>query len=491
LRELTRVAVLLALVGARCETPEPGPGDPLAGDPIDPEDEQAASIVPGTPWIQEGPDETLGTADDVFVAGVRGDVDLVVRVGVDAIGSRFPATSVARGSVPTTFVEPFGRGLPIPFALAASDGLPDGSAGTPIAPDYMEGLPFLVLAFADLDGDGFVGVTHRDGQPGDAALESLELYPVGRRYTVARHTFAQGALSVAVGAPTGLALAIGAAAIAGPFENPNLPCAGCHSWPGSGAADILFLPLVDGAEVAPEGPIVMTALPFLPETEVDYRSAPRGLVPAHPDARVGVQVELGVLPDPGDPRIGEAFTLPLDGSSPSIDVARALSGPALRFGLTLPVDALAWQPTAGRSVRPGLGPDGQPVPVEVIDRIELSRLTAFRVVPLDALGNVAHPNGPTQVVLRVEGDLRLVSPDLDGNRLRETLLVQDARGAELQVKPVLSRAGALVIEGGGGVVRVDFGPVTDAPPLPSDVLLPPEGVGDGDPALADEDDDDD
>jgi hypothetical protein len=41
------------------------------------------------------------------------------------------------------------------------------------------------------------------------------------------------------------------------------------------------------------------------------------------------------------------------------------------------------------------------------------------------------------------------------------------------------------------VVRVDFGPVTDAPPLPSDVLLPPEGVGDGDPALADEDDDDD
>jgi hypothetical protein len=454
-------------------------GDPLAGDPIDPDTGVAAEIVPGAPWIRPGPDDELGTADDEFVPNVSGDVDLVVRVRSAELADAFPPPTPLLGGAWPAVAEPFGRGRPIWFMVAASDGEASAPAGRPIGPSYAQGLPILVVAFPDLDGDGFIGRTHLDGETRDAALETLELYPVGRRYAVPRRHVAEGTLYVGVGGPLGMDVALGAAAFAAAFENPNLPCIACHSWP-SAAADRLFLPFLDGAEVAPDGPVISTHLPFLPDTDVSYLDAPRGLVPAHPDARVGVVWDIARLPDPADPRVGESFTLRLDGSTASIDVAQAWSGGARRFGLALPIDPVTWRPTAGRTVRPGIGADGDKAPVEIVQRFDLVAATQMRVVPLDGLGNVSRTQ-PASVALLAEGGVRILSPDLDGDPLRESVTVVDSIGTPIALAPATpGDVGALVLDdGAGGVSRIEFEPVSGAFLYPFDVLFPPDDDGDG------------
>jgi hypothetical protein len=473
-------------------------GDPRSGDPIDPETQETAEIVPGAPWIRPGPDEDFGTADDEFVAGVRGDVDLVVRVRSGVVQTAFlPPTPLQGAGIWPAVTEPFGRGRPIEFLVAASDGAGDDPAGRPIGPSYAQGLPILVAAFPDLDGDGFVGRTHLDGETRDAALETLELYPIGRRYAVPRRHIGEGTLHLSVGAPRGMAVALAAAAFAGPYDNPNLPCVACHSWP-SAAADRLFLPLIAGAEVVPEAPVIMTHLPFLPDTDVSYRDAPRGLVPAHPEARVAVEWEIALLPDPSDPRVGESFTLRLDGSTPSIDVAQSISGAARRFGLALPIDPVAWRGTPGRIVRPGLDAGGSLVPVEVVQRMKLETPTEFRVVPLDALGNVSRVQAPRSVAAIASGGVRIVAPDLDGDPLRETLSVADSVGTPIVLEPESPGAeAAVVLDDGRGIGRVEFGSVSGSFLYPFDVLFSPDDDGDGIGAppgggfTLDDDDDDD
>jgi hypothetical protein len=48
----------------------------------------------------------------------------------------------------------------------------------PILSPELEGKPVLVIAFADLDDDGFVGVTELDGDPLDWVIKESELEPV-------------------------------------------------------------------------------------------------------------------------------------------------------------------------------------------------------------------------------------------------------------------------------------------------------------------------
>lgn len=443
-----------------CDDYEPDPFDyMLAGDPIDPDTGMAAEIVPGAPWVRPGPDGEFNTPDDRIASGVVGDVDLVLRT-VSSVSETFPEPAPLRGPAPLGFAQAHGKGVPVPFAVGASSGSGSaGGAGDVVLPPYLDGLPFLVLAFADLDADGYVGITHLDGDPGDSGVEALELEPVGRRYAVGRNGGAVGELSVSVGGPIGVTVALGAAAFAAPYDNPEVACASCHSWPGSHAFEIFSGPFrIADADLVPEGPAVMTRLPFLPDTDPDLKRGLRGTVPAHPDGRVAVEIGLAYRPDPADPRVGEGFTLRLDGSDPSIDVARVWSGSATRFGLAIPIDGGSYVADPACRLRPGLDEDGLPRLMELCARLELAEPTGVRVVALDALGNVTWP-AATSVTVRTGGGVTIL-PDSDGDPHAETVQVLDVRGTGLTLHPPAGGPGTdrILVEGGGGLSRVDVGP---------------------------------
>ncbi len=388
----------------------------LDGDPLDPATGRVAEIVPGAPWIRPGPDGQFGTADDQVSLDTVGDVDLVVRTGLDTIPSAIPDPSPLTGAVPTGTIAPFGAGMPVPFVVVASDGLDPQPYGSPAVPPYLEGLPVFVVAFADLDGDGYVGITHLDGDPSDASLERAELAPVGRRYALGSGAGASGTLAVTAGGPPGapLRIALAAALYAGDFDP-------------------------DYREgIVPNGPAVMTHLPFLPVTDPAAALIPVRLPlrAAESGGRVAMRALPALEPDPADPRIGEAFTLRLDGSDPSIDVADTVSGAPIRFGVAQRPDPARYLALPTRPLRPGLDTAGQVVPLEILNRIVVpddggGTPTQVRIVALDQLGNVTAPSAPTWLDLKSRGVVRIASPDADGDPFRETVLVADARGVEI------------------------------------------------------------
>lgn len=450
-------------------------GDPLAGDPVD-ADGMTIELPPGVPWISPADDDDSHGPN--VEPSVVGDIDIVVRVGSVEISTEIPDPSPLRGEIPVVTAGMSIDSEPLPFVVVASDSSSEPPPGRPIRPDYWQGLPVLVMAFADLDGDGFVGITNLDGEAGDAGLEQQELIPIARRYALGRHDTAKGELSFGVGSPLGLPVVLAAAAVAGPFEDPELECAGCHGWPGE-AADALFIPIPDGVAIAPVGPLVYTRLPFLPDGNLSFRSnSPFGSVPAHPNARVGVQVGIEYLPDPDDDGVGEVFTLLLDGQQPSTDVARVYSGSAVRFGFVRELNPIGFVPTAGAVLRSGVDDEGKAVPVEVLDRVDLSNAMSLRVVPIDLLGNVA--NGTDQVVLETLGDVLITEPDADGDRHREVVSVPGAAGISVQIEPTRSNAtGRVIATSTSGVSILGVSPVPAADAA-VDVVLPLGSSNDGD-----------
>jgi hypothetical protein len=440
------VVVLASLAVAATLVPiNSDPNDPmLDGDPLDPATNRVAEIVPGAPWIQPGPDGEMGSDDDVVRTDVIGDIDLVLRSGITHFTGPIPDPTARTGPMPLGVAEPFGSATAVDFVVTASDGATDTPYGNPVAAPSLEGVGIFAVAFGDLDGDGFVGITHLDGDPLDAAIEEAELDPVGSRLVPAQAGLASGALRIGAGGPTGaeLRVALAAGAYAGPLD-----------------------PAFFGGAVA-DGPAVMTELPFLP------RLAPDKLIdgdlpePIHPDRPAAVEVEGDFEPDPGDPAIGEAFTLHTDGSDPSIDLARVHSGQFSRFGLAQTPDPLQYWAISVRPLRLGLDAAGRPAPYEILQRLMVaddgsaSQVT-LRLVPLDRLGNVSDLVAAGSVTIRSGGTVRIARPDFDGNPFSETLQVPDARGVEV----VLDDAGgefddadrdALVLEGGGAISRLEI-----------------------------------
>lgn len=450
MRRGARLALVLAacvsLAGSRCRIGKPD--DPLLDfDVFEPATWDAAEIVPDAPWIRAGRDRRLGTDDDRFEADVRGDVDLVLRTGRDAIGATIPPPSAAAppASWPQGVAEPFGDGTPIRYAIAPVDAWAGPAPGLPAAPPYWSGLPLLVFAFADLDGDGFIGVTHLDGDVADHALEEAEWEPVARHFAFGANGIARGSLQIGVGGPPGdpVRVALCAAAWAGDLDPEYL-----------------------GGNV-PRGPAVMTRVPFVPEMAPErvLEGGAQGPPPAAPDALVGVEIRPVVAPDPGDPRFGESFTLRLDGSDASIDTAQVTSGAAARFGLVQAPDPLQYRSLPERPLRPGLAPDGSPRGVEVLRRVRVAddggaTRVVLRAVALDQLGNVSEPPAPAAITLRVTGPLQIASPDQDGDPMNETLLVADALGTAVELDDLAGvldgpDAGAVVIEAADSNARID------------------------------------
>ena len=420
-------------------------------------------IGPGVPLILPGPDGRLDSEDDVLRLDIVGDADLVVRSGIAGFVGAIPDPSplVAGGSVPEGVAEPFAQGVPIDFVVVATDGAASPAYGNPVAPAYFEGLPILVLAFADLDGDGFIGITLLDGDATDAEVEEAELEPVGRRFVIGSGDRASGELFVEAGGPSGarITIALAAAAWAGPTDPSYL----------SGNV--------------PMGPAVTTHLPMVPDTDPllilggGTRASP---LPTSPDDLVGVEVKDVLTPDPSQP-YGEAFTLRLDGSDPTIDVATMRSGAFARFGLVRVPDPNHFAALDSRPLRLGLDDTGAPAAYEVLGSMTvpddgIQSLEAVRVVPLDRLGNVTDLASPELVTLRTGGTVRIISPDVDGDPFRETFEVPDARGVQV----LLDDPGGSYDDGNVDFLRIESaGSATSAGSLVRvDLYLPDPDIDD-------------
>jgi len=424
---LTLAGLSMLLLANACP---PGPTWLVAGDPIDPATGQIYEIVPGAPRVtivadpaaevaEDDDDEVTTTEDDDepsgFVIGPEiGDIDLVIR-SIAASASAIPPPGPLRagGDVPLILADRASPGRGIAFTVFGSTGAlpleppPDGTS--------FPGHPVLALAFGDLDGDGYIGITLLDGDPLDASLEEAELQPIARRYAVVETSTASGELFVPLGGPPGAELDVALAAVT--YAGPRLA-----AFYGGGV---------------PMGPAIMTRLPFPPGTAPTSVLGTRPTA-ADPNALVGADIIPLIEPDPSDPAIGEAFTLRLDGSQPSIDTARVQSRGFVRFAFGRQPEIATFNDAPSRPLRPGLGDAGERALYEMLHHLTLpddgsNTASTLRVLPIDMFGNIAALPQPHTVDIVASGSLQIAWPDTDGDPARETLVIADSRGAEILV----------------------------------------------------------
>ena len=84
---------------------------------------------------------------------------------------------------------------------------------------------------------------------------------------------------------------------------------------------------------------------------------------------------------------GEAFTLRLDGSQPSIDTAHVQSRDFVRFAFGKPPDSLTFNDMPSRPLRPGLGDAGEPVVYEMVHHLTVPDDGSGKTSTLPVLGS--------------------------------------------------------------------------------------------------------
>ncbi len=377
-RAVRIVALLAALVWAPAQSF--AVSAVFDGDPIDPTTGLPYELLPDFPLIQPGPDAILGTIDDIIDMSVSGDIDLVVRSGFyDAI-TTIPRPAAA-GGLQTLPVGIAGSraagGTQIPFTVFLSDGATNSQApwGSVLAAADMDGIPVIVAAFADLDGDGWIGPTNRDAAgASDNAIEVRELEPVGRAVALFSGGIARGELMVHAGlaeSEGGLTVALTAFALTGPF-------------------DANFL----GGSI-PSGPAITTAQPFLPQRDLGklLRAA---AVPIGPSTTLQPVIQFAALPD-ADGVL--PFALPLDGSAPTTDAAVAYSQPATR--------------TAFRENLPGFA-FPRPVTSIALGTTPSANSRQLLLLPVDRWDNPSDPPPGFTVTLAASPPLQVVGPTAAG-----------------------------------------------------------------------------
>lgn len=396
-------------------------GDPTDGSSV------PYTIMPGLPLLLPGPDEEFGNEDDIVNTGLTGDVDLVVRATTVA-GASVPAPSGAIGGPAVATIVAgggsAGQGAEQPFTLLISDGSGDPPYGQVLSSSDLDARPAVVFAFADLDGDGILGPTNADGS-GDNALEAQEASAYSARQVGSMISGrVNGSLGFQVGAPSSIG-GLRTALVAGVYAGQ------------------------DPAELYAEGPLLLTAWPFFPPLD-PARVIGNGNVPP-PDPEVPselkFELERNWMPAPSDPVLGTPFALPLDGSSPTIDVVDVISGPAVSAGLFEALDPanttvrtrLLWRvaPIGGGSGRESVYPIHQ----LILDGGGRS----LRLLPIDKLGNVADPIASYNLILRINGDATIVSPDNDADATTETITLADAAGEDIMIACASSSCGTLSV----------------------------------------------
>jgi hypothetical protein len=390
------------------------PSDPmLNGDWREWEGARVIAVAPGVPVIGSGPDGRLGTPDDWTVPGVVGDLDIVLRAGTTELSSPIPPSARLKAEPATA-----GMGNEIDFSVVAVDGQRANPLDEVVVSPSFGRNPVIVLGFADLDGDGWIGPTLRDQNALDVEVEESELTPVAMQLADLTGTGAKGRLRLLAAGPPGNPLKIALTAI---------------SYTGSPQMGRF-------GGVVPLGPAVSTALPYpVPAT-------PDGVIdagPAGPEAPTATR-PLGLELDPAWPvgPVGmgsqDAHLIAVDGSRPSIDVVTSQSREAARFGFVRSALHPDYQSLDRRTVRPGFDERFRPHPYEVLDELGVAddgrdSVDVIHVVPLDALGNITKPGLLSVVTVTTRGGLRIVSPDADGDPTREMVVVGSPYGARIVI----------------------------------------------------------
>lgn len=385
----------------------------LEGDPVDAFG-RARFILPGVPLITQNDDGDFNPP--VIDPDTIGDVDLVVRAGTLSPGASMPPPALVPPVAAAGGMR-FPGGIDLPFTVIASDGDPLVPGGRPLLGPELDGTPVLVIAFADLDGDGFVGPTNADAAGAtDNGREMQEAsFPVGVRVAYFTGGVAHGVIATDLGAPQaagGLSVLLTAAAYVGQFS-PDF-----------------FLGTV------PDGPGIATLLPFFPRLDPERMIDTDGSAgPALPNGRIGVELEDEFAPPVDHPVLGTPFALPTDGTSVSIDRASVLGGTPSRLRFVRPSSAVGLTGEEPRlAVRPGA--DGTLVEplteITVVDDGPGNGVEA-RLVPSDVLDNVSDPVGAVVARLAASPGLRIAEPDTDADPSTEPLAVGDAAGVVITV----------------------------------------------------------
>ncbi len=413
---LAPIALLSALgmVAGECVPRFYAPNDPmLNGDWKDWNGPAWLPAAPGVPVIHPGADGIAGTADDWTVAGLVGDMDIVLRAGTTELKSPIPPPS---GSV----AQPAAKGLgnEVDFSVVAVDGQqPNPLDQIVVSPSFGVN-PVIVLGFADLDADGWIGPNQLDQNAFDDEVEQAELTPVALQLADLTGTSAHGKLRLLAGGPAGrpLKVVLTAVSLTGQPE------------PG----------LLGG--VVPVGPAVSTALPYpVPTRARDFLDAgPGGPEAPTPGRPLGLRLDPEWPAYPRQVDWQAAHAIPVDGSELSVDVVDSASGPLARFGLARSALHPDYQYLPRRVVRPGLDERFATHPYEILDGLSLpddgtGSVDVLRVVPLDALGNITWPGQNVVVSLKTTGGLRILSPDTDRDPSRESVVIGNAAGARIVV----------------------------------------------------------
>lgn len=446
MRVLLVVALLLAAAGpAAAQLPAV-----FAGDPIDPLSGAPYVMLPGVPLIYPGEDGRFDGDDDEFVdAKLVGDVDLVMRTGGGFAGGPFPAPHASVAGAPAVVAggTATGAGNRAAFQAILSDGAPPLATGNPLGGTDLNGRPVLALAFGDLDGDGIIGPNPLDGSADDQVERQEIVLPVGRQAALFAGGVASGTLAVTVGAPAsagGLGVVVGGGAT-------------------TGTTPFLFF----------NGSIIATLLPFVPPTDPDRIIGGNDEGGPDPTALLAdfeLEMEDVFSPAPNHPVLGTPFAIPLDGSSPTVDLLRAEGGAAAGVACGRAVDAATFVPGPTRRLVPAVGPGGARTLYEPVDVVALASDGAGGAQTVDCfvvdrLGNATDPPGGGFAVTFEAGPrTRITSPDTDGDSTREpvafataaavTLVVDDAGAAT--ATPVTDRLVAARDGVPVGALRVDL-----------------------------------
>jgi hypothetical protein len=390
----------------------------FSGDPIDPFTGAPYVMLPGVPLVHPGPDQRFNTADDFIDTNLVGDVDLVMRTGGTWTGGAMPPphAGVAAAPVAVAGGTATGVGTRIPFQAIVSDGLPPAPTGNPLGGSDLDGRPALAVAFGDLDGDGVIGPTANDGTADDAVERQEIVVPVGRQAAPIVSGVAAGTLAFTVGAPA----SVGGLGV--------VVCGGAST----GDTPYLYF----------DGPFIATLLPYAPPIDPDRIIGGNGIGGPDPAALLTdfeLEMEDVFSPAPDHPLLGTPFAIPLDGSSPTVDLVRSESGAAAGVACGRPVDTATFVPGPTRRLVPAVGPTGARALYEPVDAMALASDGAggARTIDcfvVDRLGNATDPPaGGFPVVLEAGPRTRIVAPDTDGDPAREPLAFATAAAVTVTV----------------------------------------------------------